>query len=78
MTERKFYKTVIQVEVLSEEPLEYDTLEDIHEAITTGDCSGIHTVADHKEINGAECAELLKMHNSEPAFFNLDDYGNDL
>jgi hypothetical protein len=37
---KTFYRTLIEVEVLSEEPVEFDSLEDVHNAIVDGDCSG--------------------------------------
>ncbi len=40
MTTRKFYKTIIKVEVLSEAPFNPSNLGEVHEAVTEGDCSG--------------------------------------
>ena len=37
---RAFYRTVIQVEILSEEPFRHSNLNDVYHAITSGDCSG--------------------------------------
>lgn len=36
----KFYRTVIQVEVLSEDPFECTDLGEVNYAIAEGDCSG--------------------------------------
>ena len=48
--DRKFYRTLIQVEVLSEEPFECESLEDVHDAITTGDCSGKYGIVSVEEV----------------------------
>lgn len=80
MTKRKFYRSVYQVEVLSEEPLSEDlNLAEIFEEITTGDCSGIVTdLVSNYEIDGVTCAKLLKKQGSCPSFFRLTDKGSDL
>lgn len=38
ISERKFFRTVIQVEVLSESPYEFNGLEQLAEDVTSGDC----------------------------------------
>jgi hypothetical protein len=38
--QQKYYRTVIEVEVLSEEPWFLVSLDELHEDITTGGCSG--------------------------------------
>jgi predicted metal-binding protein len=76
MTERKFYKTTIVFEVLSEEPLSGDeSLELLHYKITEGDCSGRRISSNQEEINGKQAADALYAHGSEPSFFMLDDEG---
>ena|SRR3990167_9921703 len=76
--ERKFYRTLIAVEVLSEAPFTSIDLEVIHEAITTGDCSGVVSVEDSEEVDGVKMAELLRAQGSDPDFFQLTDEGEDL
>lgn len=78
MSNRKFYRTVISVEVLSEEPYNPESLEGIAHDIIEGDCSGRWNVVSSKEVDGVEMAQLLYEQASEPAFFQLDDDGNDL
>ena len=79
MSKRKFYKTIIQLEVLSEYPIEDKTLGDINYEIDEGDCSGLYTTLVQDEIcDGKEMAELLIKQGSEPEFFMLDENGNDL
>lgn len=70
-----FYKTIIQIEVLSEGRFEWDSLEDISMRILD-DCSGKITEISNKKISAKEAAKELISHNSDPAFFGLDDEGN--
>jgi len=76
MTNRKFYKTIIQVEVLSEQPFEYNTLDDIARAIND-DCSGQTTTLSSEELDGKQAAEALMEQASDPAFFRLTEEGED-
>jgi hypothetical protein len=76
---KKFFKTVFRVEVLSEdEPVEDASCEDLHEMITTGDCSGVVKREDPIELTGAQAAAALLEQGSDPSFFNLDEQGRDL
>jgi hypothetical protein len=77
---RKFYKTVYTLEILSEEPLEgfLPSLMQLHYMITDGDCSGKMVSGDSVEIDGATAAKLLIEQGSDPEFFMLDEYGNDI
>jgi hypothetical protein len=74
---RKFYRTIIKVEVLSETPYEYDDLDDVCYDIMDGDCSGMVTLESSEEVDGPTMAKLLKKQFTEPEFFNLDENGND-
>lgn len=79
MSERKFYRTVIEVEVLSEEPFMFDTLEQVHYSITEGHCSGTVTPRiTNEEIDGPAMARLLLAQRSDPEFFDLTDEGEDV
>ncbi len=78
MTKRKFYKTRIVVEVLSEEPLSEDQeLDSVHWGITNGDWSGTVKWSPPKVLNGAQAARALRSQGSDPGFFRLDDKGGD-
>jgi hypothetical protein len=78
MTERKFYRTVIHVEVLSEDPYTFSgNLVDVANDISTGDCSGIARTILEETCDGARMAQFLLAHGSDPEFFMLDDQGND-
>jgi hypothetical protein len=73
---KKFYKTTIMVEVLSEEPLPNDmSLQDIAFGITDGDWSGHWEISEMKPLNGKETADALVAQGSDPSFFNLSDEG---
>lgn len=73
MTE-KYYRTVIQVEVLSEgEPADTTSLEIIGEQIDSGDWSGKVTVLSSEPVGRKEMARLLRAQGSAPEFL-LHDY----
>lgn len=80
MTERKFYRTIVKVEVLSEAPIDSDLLEylpSLHSLISTCDCSGQVSAEDPQELNGKEAADALISQASEPGFFRLTEEGED-
>lgn len=78
--ERTFYRTVIQVEVLSTEP--YDVHKDLDEIaydITEGSYNGdVQVMTTNERIDGPTTARLLEESGSDPSFFDLDHVGNDL
>lgn len=78
MTTRKFYKTKIVVEVLSEAPVNFDSLEEVAYSITDGGCSGQWNVVKTTELNGKQIVKALDAQGSASEFFMLDDKGNDL
>jgi hypothetical protein len=75
---REFYRTVIHVEVLSEEPYVFNgDLRTVAEDICTGNCSGIARTVLEEQCNGARMAQLLISQGSDPEFFQLDEAGFD-
>jgi hypothetical protein len=79
MTEpRKFYKTVVSYEILSEEPLQPMSLSDIEYECTDGHMSGRFLDTVSTELTGKEAADCLLVQGSDTTFFNLDEYGNDI
>lgn len=78
MTKRKFFKTVLTVEVLSEAPLPSLSLSYVAEAIDTGDCSGRVKNEGCVEVDAKKMAELLQTHGSDPEFFAIDKNGKDI
>lgn len=79
MTNRKFYRTVIQVEILSDTPYGEDSdLEIIAFDIGNGDCSGrVTDILRNEEVDGKTMASLLQSQGSDPGFFQLTDDGED-
>jgi hypothetical protein len=77
---RKFYRSRVVVEVLSEDPLPPDvSLATIANQITEGDWSGQVDNDDiNEEVDGPTMAKLLQAQGSDPEFFQLDDDGNDI
>ena len=76
---RKFFRTVVQVVVLTEDtPYEYASLEGLDYDITDGDAVGEVEVVESAEVTAKEMADLLRKVRSEPGFFRLDDEGNEL
>lgn len=78
---RKFYRTLIQVEVLTEDPYSPEDLSNVAEDITTGDASGTFRITKSEEVDGPTMAKLLIAQGSDPGFFSLTDDGeheNDL
>jgi hypothetical protein len=76
---RKFYRTIVTVEVLSEDsPWDGPDLQDLAGAITHGDCSGQWDVSHTRELTAQQAAQALIEQGSEPGFFQLDEHGNDL
>ena len=75
---RKFYRTLIIVEVLSDEPYEAGCLDTIAYDITEGDVSGNWEVASSDEVDRRKFVSLVKAQHCDPGFFGLDDEGNDL
>ncbi|HWY35604.1 MAG TPA: hypothetical protein VNX68_13235 [Nitrosopumilaceae archaeon] len=78
-SKRKFYRSVIQIEVLSEEPYSSTDLEKVLDDITNGHQSGdVSLVVDSEEMDSKTCADKLKAQGSTPDFFMLDDHGHDI
>ena len=76
---KKLYRTVIQIEVLSDEPYEGNDLETIAYDITDGHCSGLLSdVVRNEEITGEDAVKQVKEHGSDPEFFEMDEEGNEL
>ena len=79
-SKRKFWKTVITLEVLSEdEPIDdSEGLLEIYDEITYGACSGISNVVKQQQLTPKEAAEALIKQGSDPEFFGIDEDGNEV
>lgn len=75
--ERKFYKTVIKIEVLSEDPYEYTDLENLSYDINEGDCSGKVTIESSQELSKEQTKEELVKQGSDPNFLLNEDEDSD-
>jgi hypothetical protein len=77
--DRKYFRTIVQVEVLSQDGPwdgpETHELGALNYAITEGDCSGAVTVISTEELSGPEAARALMAQGSDPEFFGLDHFG---
>lgn len=77
MTDRKFFKTIIPLEILSEEPLGEREIAHIIEDARTGDLSMRVLPNQETVLNGKEAADALAEQASDPSFFQLTEDGND-
>ena len=79
MTTRKFYRTVITIEVLSEDsiPIEME-LSDILDEVFEGNFSKRELSEVETKLNGKQAAKALIEQDSDPEFFQLDENGNDI
>ena len=75
MNARKFYRTVFQVEVLSESPIGAVELDTLHHMITEGECSGDVKIMSRQKLDGKQAAKALLKQGSDPGLFNLDHHG---
>lgn len=74
MSERKFYRTVFQVEVLSETPiLGHVDLEDIAYQGTEGEWSVDMETVETETVGSEQMAELLIAQGSDPGFFGIEE-----
>ena len=79
MSPRKFYRTVLTVEILSETPYNETDLAQVAVDIDEGEQVGkVSVSSSNEEMTGKVCAVLLKDAGSDPSFFMLDNNGNDV
>ena len=78
MTDRLFYKKVIAIEVLSEEPIpEGMEVGTIVDQAMNGDYSMRMLPSTETVMNGKEAADALSEQGSDPGFFSLTETGED-
>jgi hypothetical protein len=68
----KLYKTVIQVEVLSEDKYIPGSLHDIADDVLLGDCSGIVNVQSQEQLDEVDSFNECAIHGTDMAFFECD------
>jgi hypothetical protein len=77
MTSRFFFRTIIEVEVLSEMPFEFTTLGDVDYLISKGYVAGDIRLATQDELTGKETADRLMELGHDPRMFSLTADGED-
>jgi hypothetical protein len=70
---KHYYRQVFTVEVLSDEPVDFNSLEDMHHAITSGDCSGDFRLSRQEEVTATEMIELLEAQGSDASFLVAEE-----
>jgi len=77
---KKLYKSVLRVEILSEEPYpESVNLNNVKYNITEGHHSGIFNWETHnKVLVGVKATEEVRKHGTDLEFFQMDKDGNDI
>lgn len=80
MAKKKLYRTVIQIEVLSEDPIpEGMSLDQIEEECNTGSFSGVHDfIKTNEVIEGEEAVKAVMAQGSSPDFFQMDENGDEI
>lgn len=69
MSEQKYFRTVFEIEYLSDmEPPSFPTLAQIEYDITEGHASGVVNVIVQEEVTKERMAELLIAQGSDPEF----------
>ena len=83
MAKKTIYRTVIKLEILSDEPISDErssmSLAGIVEECETGSFSGSHdfTIVNQK-VSGKKAVSLIQNQGSDPEFFGMDDDGNEI
>ena len=71
MKEKKFYRTRIAYEVLSEEPIAWNDLEDVAYECKHGEWSGRLVDEVREEITVGELIAACEEHGTDPEFFGV-------
>lgn len=80
MKKKKLYRTVIQYEIISDEPYEGENLDEIVHETYNGSWSGEMKDAAvlNEELIGKKAVDAVKNQGSDPEFFFMDNGGNDI
>ena len=68
-----YFKTVLVVTVLSDEPIGDRTLEEVVYGMDCGDLVGSYSHGESEEVDAEEMRSLLSSANSDPDFFDEDE-----
>ena len=75
---KPIYKTLFIVEVLSEEPIESTSFDELTRETTDGSWSGILSIKSSKTLRGKKAVEAIRNQGSDESFFFIDADGNEL
>lgn len=76
---KKLYRNIIVLEVLSENPIENETLQDVVTETTIGEYSGNYDfTTNNEEVYGKDAVMLCEKHGTDPEFFGMDNEGNEI
>lgn len=80
MKQKQIYRSVFQLEVLSEEPIEDDeNMGALYDQTINGDYSGkTTTILLNQTLKGMEAVKYTLEQGSDPEFFNMDKNGNEI
>jgi len=80
MKKKILYRSVFQIEVLSEEPIPEDmNIDEIQEECNNGSYSGVHDwKVRNKEVVGKRAVNMVVNQGSDPEFFQMDSRGYEL
>jgi hypothetical protein len=79
MKKKTIYKTIVRIEILSEEPLTgNEDIIDINEQVIDGEWSGITKIGVSEPISGKRAVDETLNQGSDPAFFAMDNNGYEL
>lgn len=76
-SKRVFYRTVFTVTVLSDDPLENMSLEDLASEIDDGPCVGSFTRQDSVPVDARTTVSMLEDMGCDSSFFQLTSEGED-
>lgn len=74
----KYFRTVVEVEILSEDAPWDGELDALAYDVRDGNCSGSMKTTSSAEVPSQQMAKLLLAQGSDPEFFQLDENGNPL
>lgn len=75
---KNFFRTIVQIEIISDEPIGDPSLEEINYQIMEGDWSGQYSVISQEEMSSQQAAIAIAAQGSQPEFFGIDDSGNEI
>jgi hypothetical protein len=72
--DKKFYRTIVAIEILSEDPIGDPNVSEIDNEIFGGDWSGESKVILSEEVSEERMAKFLIAQGSDPEFFGIEGY----